>query len=412
MQDLSPIFKVLPAEKEVVLPPTFGDAQGGTSISSDGAKAVQPPTISNKDVSISVGADIQSALNQMEGIGGGTVFLNNGTYTLAADINIPAGVALRGASRDGVLIDCNSSYTINIKGTDAYATGTVAINNGDTTVVGTGTTWTAAMVGQSILLDNIWYEITARTDNTHLTISPAYSNDNLSGAAYAIATVNTAASIGRVNVFGATGAGIKIQYAMEPTIDDILVYDCGTGLDLDQVVYPRIYASAFDNGVNLDMYQVGGFDINFCFFGTSTTGAGVVMNSSGDATFFNSSITGNTGNGLTITACSRIAFISVTVNQNGAAGIESVSGSFDCQFTDMIVDSNAADGIKLAASTDRIKIKGLTISNNGAYGVNIAAATCDDSIVALNTFFSNATANMNDAGTTTLIRSNIGVADN
>jgi hypothetical protein len=65
-----------------------------------------------------------------------------------------------------------------------YTTGTiVSVANGGTAVVGSGTSWTAQMVGRFIRITHIdtagtgdgeWYEISAVTDATHLTLTRAY----------------------------------------------------------------------------------------------------------------------------------------------------------------------------------------------------------------------------------------------
>lgn len=69
-----------------------------------------------------------------------------------------------------------------------YKTGTVAINNGSTTVTGSGTAWVENVdVGEGILLpDNRTYEITGVVSNTSLTIGRAYLGSNTSGQAYEI----------------------------------------------------------------------------------------------------------------------------------------------------------------------------------------------------------------------------------
>ncbi|OHC96591.1 MAG: hypothetical protein A2792_19645 [Sphingomonadales bacterium RIFCSPHIGHO2_01_FULL_65_20] len=69
-----------------------------------------------------------------------------------------------------------------------YKTGTVAINNGSTTVTGTGTAWVDNVdVGEGILLpDGRTYEITGVVSNTSLTIGRAYLGSNTSGQPYEI----------------------------------------------------------------------------------------------------------------------------------------------------------------------------------------------------------------------------------
>lgn len=367
--------------------------------------------IGGSQITISTVADIQTSLNTVSADGGGTVFLEAGTYLLTADISIPDGVTLQGVSRDGVIIDCNTSYKVQITGSNVYSTGTVTINNGDTTVVGSSTVWTAAMIGRYIWLDGEWYEITARADNTHITIG-AYAGVNLAGATYALATVNFNPTMRRLTITNATGSGVVVSYASEPNIDDIVVYGCGTGLDLDYVLFPRIFVASTANGVNLDMNYVSGFKIDFCELSDSTTGAGVVFTNCQNATFIDSEMSRNTGNGMSLTSCKGITFFSMTVDENGAKGIEMVSGNSNLQFLAVGADSNTSDGYKLTATDDNIIITDSTVSNNGGYGVNIAASTCDNAIISGNSFVTNTSGAINNSGTGTVIRGNVGYSDN
>jgi hypothetical protein len=60
---------------------------------------------------------------------------------------------------------------------DDYTTGTITtLANGGTSVVGSSTVWTAQMVGRyfKITADGQWYEISAFTDATHITLKTAY----------------------------------------------------------------------------------------------------------------------------------------------------------------------------------------------------------------------------------------------
>lgn len=347
-------------------------------------------------------ADIQGALNEVSAAGGGTVYLEAGTYTLTADITIPSGCTLEGVSRDSVIIDCDGAYAVKIAGTDVYSTGTVTINNGATTLEGSGTTWIAGMVGQYVFLDGLWYEITARTDNDTLTIA-TYNGVNLAGASYVIATTNFTGKVKKITITGATGSGMVAQYAMEPIIDDVVVYGCGTGIDVDYTTYLKMEVTSVENDVNLDMNYAEGFYVNFSDFSSSTTGAGVVITNSSNATFFNSSSTDNTGDGINITSCSFIAFTSCDVSGNGGKGIEMVSGNSDLQFIAVGTINNTSDGYKLTATTDRVQIVGATITGNGGYGINIAASTCDNNQIIAPAFENNSSGDINDSGISTII---------
>lgn len=87
------------------------------------------------------------------------------------------------------------TYTYKIRIPDLteadYTTGTVAVTNGSTTVTGTGTTFTAAMVGRWIRVtaptgDGEWYEIGGYTSSTVLTLLNSYAGTTASGASYII----------------------------------------------------------------------------------------------------------------------------------------------------------------------------------------------------------------------------------
>lgn len=72
-----------------------------------------------------------------------------------------------------------------------YATGTVAVANNSAAVVGSGTTFTATMVGRSLKLndpsgDGMWYKIASFTDTTHITLENTYAGLTASGVSYVI----------------------------------------------------------------------------------------------------------------------------------------------------------------------------------------------------------------------------------
>lgn len=67
-----------------------------------------------------------------------------------------------------------------------YSTGTLSVTNGSPTVTGSGTTWTAAMVGRQIRIGTSQYTITARASNTSITIDRNWATDSDSGLSYTI----------------------------------------------------------------------------------------------------------------------------------------------------------------------------------------------------------------------------------
>ncbi len=72
---------------------------------------------------------------------------------------------------------------------DNYTTGTVTLTNASTVVTGSGTTFTAAMVGRFIKgnLDGRYYEIATFTSTTVLGLKKAFQGTTTAGLAYTIA---------------------------------------------------------------------------------------------------------------------------------------------------------------------------------------------------------------------------------
>ena len=70
-----------------------------------------------------------------------------------------------------------------------YTTGTVSATLASTGIVGSGTTFTSAMVGRYINLtsgDGQWYEISAFTDTTHITLNAPYEGATVSGSSFTL----------------------------------------------------------------------------------------------------------------------------------------------------------------------------------------------------------------------------------
>ncbi len=78
---------------------------------------------------------------------------------------------------------------------DTYSTGTISVSNGSATITGSGTTFTAAMVGRYFKVndtsggtgDGNWYRITGFTSATIMTIENKYDGVSISGKNYIIA---------------------------------------------------------------------------------------------------------------------------------------------------------------------------------------------------------------------------------
>ena len=74
---------------------------------------------------------------------------------------------------------------------DDYATGTATATNASAAVTGASTVWTDAFVGRffKINADYRWYEISARTSDTAITLKKAFQGTTASAAAYTIGEI-------------------------------------------------------------------------------------------------------------------------------------------------------------------------------------------------------------------------------
>lgn len=79
---------------------------------------------------------------------------------------------------------------------DSYITGTITVTNGSTTITGSGTIFTAAMVGRYFQVtdtvgtgDGNWYRITGFTSTTILTIENKYDGTSISGKTFTISEI-------------------------------------------------------------------------------------------------------------------------------------------------------------------------------------------------------------------------------
>jgi len=73
----------------------------------------------------------------------------------------------------------------------SYSTGTANVTNGSAAVVGTGTTWTSAMVNRQFYTDGTapFYTVASFQDATNITLDRAYEKDTAATAAYVISVV-------------------------------------------------------------------------------------------------------------------------------------------------------------------------------------------------------------------------------
>lgn len=358
--------------------------------------------------------DIQAALDKLNVVGGGRVQLKNGTYTVASNLTLYSNITIEGSNVGSSIIDFNNnSAGLVVKGSDAYNTGTVTISNNGTTVTGSGTSWSSNVsAGQHILLGAIWYPITAVVSDTELTIGLPYAGFDLSGDTYVVATKIKNVRILQLTVKNSASIAIDAQYTDEFYMDDIAIETSAKGLkvqDSSNHTFFNTNVTACNSGMDYDNVHL--FEVNAIGVVGSLVGDGADFNGCTNGAVTTSFFLNNAGDGLRFTDCESLQ-IAVAAHENAGQGIELVSGNSNISFMPGTIKSNGSDGIKLTATSDECVFQGLFIKNNGGYGWNVAASTCDDNILHGCILSGNTTAETNDSGTGTLIRSNKGVVDN
>lgn len=345
----------------------------------------------------------------------GVIRLKGGRYKQTKTITGLTSVTYQGENPNTSIVDFSStSANLSFAGTGVYTTGTISGIASTVIVTGSGTSWLANVTtDHQLFIGTRWYRISSVDSNTQITLAEPFVDSSISFATtYRAAIPVTNIIIENIKFLGSTGTAVSFTDCRNIQITSAYFQSSNVGLSFTNCAEIQMDQCFMVGNTShgLQFTNVGifnGFSCGALFNG----GAGIY----GDNLFvgeLSGSITeANTGDGVYLTGCSQFNF-SVASKANGSQGIEIAASSNDISVFNSIISGNTSDGIKLTATTDRTRINNCLLSGNGAYGVNIAAATCDDTLITSNQFRTNATAAANDSGTTTKIKSNIGLADN
>src|SRR3990167_342431 len=364
-------------------------------------------------ITVNVGESIQQAINEINNQGGGTVYLVPGTHYVTSNIILYNHIYLKGVTADSTIINFSSTASqILINGSGAYSGGTVSVSFGGTTVTGSSTSWLANVsVGQSILLEDIWYTVAAVATDTSLTINIPYGGRTLSGATYVAATLKQDIKLSELTITASATTAISAQYVTEFFLYDLNVTASAGGLsltDASNINFSQCDFVANNTGVTFTRCYL----LDFLALGLLDTlvGNGLTMNTCRNMAILDSFIIASAGDGINLTSCEKILF-DLTCFQNVGQGIEFVSGNSDMVMLNCAFYNNGSDGVKLTATSDNIVGVGMVVVNNGGYGVNIAASSCDNNKILGSNFSGNTTAAINDLGVGTQIdEANAGIA--
>lgn len=367
-----------------------------------GASTVTPGKIYQSgfhQLSVAPGESIQDAINALDVIGGGILFLEQGTHIVTSAIAVKSAIQFIGENQTTTIIDFNNTAAnFTLTGTDVYATGTITSITSGVNVTGSGTSWLANVTtAHQIFIGNSWYKIAAVTGDTTLVLSEGYqSNATLPGAAYRAAKIISDVEFNELTIKNSTGTAIAMTDVRGIDFERVGFIDNNKGF-----VATNAYQFNTD-GIEVVSSTSNGYELTnarFCNLkstsASSNGGHGVVLNNFTTGSILESAANSNTSDGFNITSCTDL-IIQVQASSNGGQGIECVSGNDNLIITQGLLNNNTEEGIKFTISSDNCKITNCTVKNNTGTGIKISDSTCDNNIIIGNTFVStNTSVNLN-----------------
>lgn len=368
--------------------------------------------VTKSSLSVTPADDLQAALDQIVANGGGEVHMQPGMYSLTTNLTVSSNVRLSGVGSGGTIIDFgNGPYQIQIVGENPYATGMVSITSGGTAVVGVGTAFIQDMVGQSLFLSGQWYTISVVTDDLNLTIENQYLGSTLAGTDCVIATPNISAFLQGFTVQNSSTDLINVQYANNFGGYDVLSANGLSGIKMNYLQTLNWSVGFVDScGTGMLMSNMSGATVLSTFLTGITAGGGYVCDDMTNSVIFNSSLDGVVGNGYDCIDCTNFGIDQVSVLNVTGDGFLLTNSGQSFSITNGIASGCTGDGIALV-NTTQLQCATMQFSNNTGYGVSVDATSLDN-LFANGLYATNTAGTFNDLGAGTLIRSNIGVADN
>ncbi len=205
---------------------------------------------------------------------------------------------------------------------------------------------------------------------------------------------------------------IRVQYANNFVGSDVASSNGLSGISLDNVTIFNWSVGAVDScGSGMILSNMIGVTVYNTFLSNITSGGGYVASNSSNSGFIDSSLDTVTGGGYIITNCNDFGILAYSVVNVTGVGIL-LDGCSNISISAGLVNNASGDGMKFQNSTGMVQVVTGTFTNNGGYGVNVSDAGSANNLFTSGIYSTNSSGAFHDLGTGTLIRSNIGVADN
>jgi hypothetical protein len=379
-------------------------------------------------------ATIQSAILAGEK----SIFVRNGSYTLTADVAIPAApFSLVGESPDGVLINCASNHSLVFAGdTAVYLVGGVSVTNGSTLVtsVSGSPAWlTNVAAGDVLRIGRTFHEVASVTSDTTLNLVSAYQGMTFASVNYSSATFGRGFHFRNLTFLDPPDASNTNQNATQGAIclrfaRDISIENCRS----------RLVGAAFGHLANIenchnatitDCQIDGGGLINMANSAIIALRGNLLRNARARAIFLaarsddepnfdiivqGNVVSGGTGNGAIFVSQASLGSVSsITIADNmisawdgglastsGAIVVGTVSGSL--VITGNTIDRGNGNGLAFTnTGTTNVTITGNAILNNTGWGIREAAAgILQNAVVVSNVLIGNTAGAINTSSST------------
>lgn len=295
--------------------------------------------------SASPGDDLQLIVDAMNDVGGGTLSLSAGTFTMANDLVIPSNVKIQGVGSNASIIDFNNTgYQIKIIGTSMAHLNSVFFNG--------------------------------------------------------------------FSVYNSTSDLIKAQYLDTFEVYDVQCYNGASGFNIDTVTINTIEnVVVAASGAGIIGSNISNFSYRNLVISTLLSGHGVSFNAVTQGVIIVLHVDTAAEDGVNFVDCDGITLNMYTISGCGGNGITFDTVASSIALDNGSVTGNGGDGISLT-DTNNIQVITNVCLNNTGYAINVTNSGCINTQIIGNIFTGNTAGPINDSGTTTQVRSNIGVSDN
>jgi parallel beta-helix repeat protein len=347
-------------------------ASGGTS----GAIASKVPDGADYVNTSTTSADVKinEALTAVGALGGGSVYLMEGTYVIDGSISIPSNTTLMGAGA-GTVIKFKNGINASFNG----------IVNSDTTNGNVGITV------KDLRIDGNKSNQTAG-DQIGIYFVEAGTGSGATSDATAGALIQ---NIWVQDIYGSGDGGIILVDSNNITIAGSHILDGGgNGIVLDNVDGFTVTGNRIQQNGDHGIYS---------FTGTSA------------GTISGNMIEGNTGNGIYLQTSTFVTVSGNSITGNGTvAGVFVANNSADNVITGNSIHNNTGDGIRLANNAARTSITSNKITDTAGttYAINISVSTVTDTYLADNTYSGTGAASIQDNGTGTVYANQLDASGN